>query len=182
MPFPPSRRPTRLPGRTIRPRRRLRRMNLRSRKVSRLIRTVSFLPEASFAPALEDINVYTLDAEILHVTNPGAAAAAAAFVTRALADSHYRIHLGDLPVISGFVGESLTTGRFLFPSVNVIEDRNTYDTYFNGGITPILHLGSNSITFNGGLQFTIRRDTISPAVHEPESFSPVSLCLDEFVL
>ena len=27
---------------------------------------------------------------------------------------------------------------------------------------PILHLGANSITFNGGLQFTVRRDTISP--------------------
>jgi hypothetical protein len=26
----------------------------------------------------------------------------------------------------------------------------------------VLHLGSNSITFNGGLQFTLRRDTISP--------------------
>jgi tetratricopeptide (TPR) repeat protein len=123
--------------------------------------TVSFLPEASFAPALEDINVYTLDARILHVTNP-------AFLPpprhsyQSLADSHYRLHLGGLPVISGFVGESLTAGRFLFPSENVIEDRNTYDTYFNGGITPVLHLGSNSIAFNGGLQFTLRRDTISP--------------------
>ena len=32
----------------------------------------------------------------------------------------------------------------------------------NGGINPILHFGSNSITFNGGLQFTVRRDKISP--------------------
>ncbi len=82
--------------------------------------------------------------------------------TRDLAESHYRIHLGNFPVISGFVGESLTYGRFLFPSVNVVQDRNTYDTFFNGGITPILHLGANTIAFNGGLQFTIRRDTISP--------------------
>ena len=65
-------------------------------------------------------------------------------------------------MISGFVGESFTTGRFLFPSENVIQDRNTYDTYFNGGITPILHIGANSIAFNGGLQYDIRRDTISP--------------------
>jgi tetratricopeptide (TPR) repeat protein len=123
--------------------------------------TVSFLPEASFAPALEDINVYTLDARILHVTNP-ALLPPPRHSYQSLADSHYRIHIGGLPVISGFVGESLTAGRFLFPSENVVEDRNTYDTYFNGGITPVLHLGSNSITFNGGLQFTIRRDTISP--------------------
>jgi tetratricopeptide (TPR) repeat protein len=122
---------------------------------------VSLLPEASFAPALEDINVYTLDARILHVTNP-ALLPPPRHSYQSLADSHYRIHLGGLPVISGFVGESLTAGRFLFPSENIIEDRNTYDTYFNGGITPVLHLGSNSITFDGWLQFTIRRDTISP--------------------
>jgi hypothetical protein len=60
------------------------------------------------------------------------------------------------------VGESLTTGQFLFPSVSVVQNRHTYDTFFNGGITPVLHLGTNSIAFNGGLQFTVRRDTISP--------------------
>ena len=122
---------------------------------------VSFLPEALFVPALEDINVYTLDARILNVTNP-ALLPPPRHSFQSLADSHYRVHIHGLPVISGFVGESLTAGRFLFPSVNVIQDRNTYDTYFNGGITPVLHLGSNSISFNGGLQYTIRRDTISP--------------------
>jgi hypothetical protein len=123
--------------------------------------TLSLSPEASFSPTLEDINVYTLDAKILHVTNP-ALLPPPRHSYQSMADSHYRIHLGNLPVISGFVGESLTAGRFLFPSVNVIQDRHTYDTYFNGGITPVLHFGSNSIAINGGLQFTIRRDTISP--------------------
>jgi hypothetical protein len=52
----------------------------------------------------------------------------------------------------------------LYPSVGVVQDRNTYDTIFNGGMNPILHfLGSNSVAFNAGLQFTVRRDTISPA-------------------
>jgi tetratricopeptide (TPR) repeat protein len=122
---------------------------------------VSFLPDASFAPSLEDLNVYTLDAKILHVTNP-LLLPPPRHSYQSLAESHYRIHLGKLPPITGFVGESLTAGRFLFPSVNVIQDRNTYDTFFNGGITPVLHFGSNSISFNGGLQYTIRRDTISP--------------------
>jgi len=57
----------------------------------------------------------------------------------------------------------MTSGRLLFPSVGVVQDRNTYDTVVNGGINPILRFGTNSITFNGGLQFTLRRDTISPA-------------------
>jgi tetratricopeptide (TPR) repeat protein len=123
--------------------------------------TVSILPEASFAPALEDINVYTLDAKILRVTNP-ALLPPPRHSFQSLADSHYRLHFAGLPVITGFVGESFTQGRFLFPSVNVVQNRNTYDTYLNGGITPILHLGPNSIAFNGGLQFDIRRDTTSP--------------------
>jgi len=123
--------------------------------------TVSIAPEASFAPALEDINVYTLDARILGVTNP-ALLPPPRHSFQNLAESHYRLHLGNLPVISGFVGESFTTGRFLFPSANIVQDRNTYDTYFNVGITPILHLWANSIAFNGGLQYDIRRDTISP--------------------
>jgi Tfp pilus assembly protein PilF len=122
---------------------------------------VSIAPEASFAPALEDINVYTLDARILGVTNP-ALLPPPRHSFENLAESHYRLHLGDLPVISGFVGEGFTTGRFLFPSANIVQDRNTYDTYFNAGITPILHLWANSIAFNGGLQYDIRRDTISP--------------------
>ncbi len=134
---------------------------LASEEGRQLTPNVSLTPEASFAPALEDINVYTLDAKILRVTNPSLLPPPR-HSYQSLADSHYRIHLGNLPAITGFVGESMTAGRFLFPSQNVIQDRNTYDTYFNGGITPVLRFGSNSIAFNGGLQFTIRRDTISP--------------------
>ena len=122
---------------------------------------VSFVPEGSFTPALEDINVYALDAKILKVTNP-ALLPPPRHSFQSLVESHYRVRLGNLPVISGFVGQSLTTGRLLFPSVGVVQDRNTYDTILNGGINPILRFGSNSITFNGGLQFTVRRDRISP--------------------
>ena len=122
---------------------------------------VSILPEASFAPVLEDINVYTLDAKILGVTNP-ALLPPPRHSFQSLAESHYRVSLGNFPAITGFVGQGVTVGQLLFPSVGLVQDRNTYDTILNGGITPVLHLGSNSITFNGGLQFTVRRDTISP--------------------
>ena len=126
-----------------------------------ITQNLSLSPEASFAPSLEDINVYQLDARILHVTNP-LLLPPPRHSYQSLAESHYRIHVGNLPAITGFVGESMTAGRLLFPSVNIVQDRNTYDTIFNGGMTPVLHFGSNSIAFNGGLQFTIRRDTISP--------------------
>lgn len=121
----------------------------------------SILPEGSFAPALEDINIYQLDARILRVTDPSLLPPPR-HAFQDMVQSHYRFQVGHLPLISGFVGESLTVGRFLFPSVGVVQDRNTYDTILNGGINPILRFGTNQITFNGGLQFTLRRDTISP--------------------
>lgn len=130
---------------------------------------LSILPEASFAPSLEDLNVYALDAEILKVTNP-ALLPPPRHSYQSLVDSHYRIHMENLPVISGFVSQSLTAGRLLFPSVNVVQDRNTYDTVFNGGITPVWHFGHDSITFNPGLQYTIRRDTISPVAMNQNLF------------
>lgn len=122
---------------------------------------VSIFPEAAFSPQLEDINVYALDAKILHVTDPSLLPPPRHSL-QSLAESHYRVHLDGVPVISGFVGESITSGRLLFPSAGVIQDRRTFDTIFNGGITPVLHLGSNTIAVNGGLQFTLRRDAISP--------------------
>ena len=132
-----------------------------SQEGRQITQNLSISPEVLFAPTLEDLNVYTLDARILHVTNP-LLLPPPRHSYQSMAASHYRLHLGNLPAITGFVGESMTAGRFLFPSVNVIQDRNTYDTIFNGGITPVLHFWSNSIAFNGGLQYTIRRDTISP--------------------
>lgn len=123
---------------------------------------LSIFPEGSFSPQLEDINVYTLDARILHVTNP-TLLPPPRHSFQNLAESHYRLHLDHIPVISGFVGESLTTGRLLYPSIGVVQPRHTFDTIFNGGVTPVLHFGSNTVAINGGLQFTIRRDTISPA-------------------
>ena len=123
--------------------------------------SLTLVPEATFTPVLEDINVYALDAKILHVTNP-ALLPPPRHSFQSFAASHYRVQLGNFPAITGFVGEAMTAGRLLYPSVGVVQDRNTYDTILNGGINPTLRFGSNSITFDGGLQFTVRRDTISP--------------------
>lgn len=122
---------------------------------------LSFVPEAFATPTLEDINVYQLDARILKITNPKLLPPPR-HSYQSMALSHYRVKVGNLPAITGFVGQSFTAGKLLYPSIGVVQDRNTYDTIVNGGIAPILHLGTNSITFNGGLQFTARRDTISP--------------------
>ena len=59
------------------------------------------------------------------------------------------------------VAERNARGTFAFPSELFVLNENTYDTIFNGGVNPVVHLGNNTITFNPGLQFTIRRDTRS---------------------
>ena len=41
-------------------------------------------------------------------------------------------------------------------------NRNTIDTSGNFGLTPSVHIGTNSVTFNTGIQGTLRRDTRTP--------------------
>ena len=134
---------------------------------------LSIVPEASFAPSLEDINVYTLDARILNVTNP-ALLPPPRHSYQSLAESHYRVSLGNFPAITGFVGESLTAGTLLYPSIGVVQDRNTYDTVMNGGITPILHFGTNCdhVQWRAAVHHSARHDLAG--VHEPELCSASS--------
>jgi len=123
--------------------------------------TLNLSSTGSFTPVLEDINIYTLDAKLLGVTN-AAVLPPPRHSFQSLGEAHYRVHTHGFPTIEGFVGESMTSGRVSLPSISQIQDRNTYDTMFNGGISPTVRLGANTLAFNTGLQFTIRRDSKSP--------------------
>lgn len=122
---------------------------------------VSVLSEANFMPLFEDINIYQLDARLRHITNP-ALLPTPRYSYESRADARYRVHIEGFPVISGLVEERNARGQLSFPSQLLIENRNTYDTIFNGGINPILRVGSGSISFNPGVQATLRRDTTAP--------------------
>ncbi len=124
--------------------------------------TVSFAPEVVATPAFEDINVYQLDARLLKVANTPTQLPPPRHSYQSFAESRYRVHINGLPDITGFAGQGFTSGRLLYPSIGVVQPRNTYETIINGGISPVLHFGANTVTFTGGLQFNIRRDTISP--------------------
>ena len=126
-----------------------------------ITKNVSLFSDASFSPEFEDINVYVLDARLLKITNP-ALLPPPRHSFQSLGAEYFRVHLKGVPTLSGFVGESITRGSLYFPSASVVQNRNTFDTMFNVGVTPVLHFGRNSITFNPGVQFTIRRDTESP--------------------
>jgi tetratricopeptide (TPR) repeat protein len=122
---------------------------------------LSVQPEVSLSPIFEDINIYTTDAKLRGITNPALLPPPrSSFESRA--DARYRIHLHNFPTIMGLVEERNARGRISFPSELLIQNRNTYDTIINGGVNPVLHFANNSISFEPGLQFTIRRDTISP--------------------
>lgn len=76
--------------------------------------------------------------------------------------STFRYHHGNFLPINGFVGVRNYRGTISIPSETLIVNRNTYDTVFNLGTTPVLHLGSAHIVLNPGIEFTMRRDTESP--------------------
>ncbi|HET8890533.1 MAG TPA: tetratricopeptide repeat protein [Candidatus Angelobacter sp.] len=76
--------------------------------------------------------------------------------------STFRYHPGGSLPINGFVGVRNYRGTISIPSETLIVHRNTYDTVFNVGTTPVLHLGNAHIVLNPGIEFTIRRDTESP--------------------
>ncbi len=136
-------------------------LNLAGEEGRQINETFSVLPQASFAPIFEDINIYQLDARIRGITNP-ALLPPPRYSYESIGDARYRIHLNGLPVISGLVAERNARGSLSFPNELLIEHRNTFDTIFNGGINPVVHFGNNSIVFNPGIQFTVRRDTEAP--------------------
>jgi tetratricopeptide (TPR) repeat protein len=127
----------------------------------RIDEKVSLSSAATFAPVFEDINIYVLDAKLLNLfSSQPPPPPRSSFESRAVED--YHLHFDGLPTVSGFFGERNDQGSISIPSSSIVEDRNTYDTLFSTGISPKLMLGNASILFNTGLQFTIRRDSLSP--------------------
>jgi tetratricopeptide (TPR) repeat protein len=74
----------------------------------------------------------------------------------------FRVHQEGMPLISGFFQLRNARGQFAFPNEGLIFDRDTWDYNFNGALNPVLHIGRNTIAFNTGIQFTLRRDQQSP--------------------
>lgn len=121
---------------------------------------VSVGSDLSFSPIFEDINIYTLDARLQGASGSNLPPPRSSFESRARAG--YHLHFNGWPTLTGFLEERNARGRQSFPSSSLISDRNTYDTSFNTGISPSVRLGPATLFLNSGIQFTIRRDKISP--------------------
>jgi len=121
---------------------------------------VSVLTDFTITPIFEDSTIYQMDARLFGATGQTLPPPRSSLESRWT--SAYRVHQEGLPTISGFFQLRNAVGTASLPAENVILDRNTWDYVFNGALNPVLHLGRNSITFNTGLQFIVRRDKNEP--------------------
>jgi tetratricopeptide (TPR) repeat protein len=131
----------------------------------RLNDRVSVLSDFSVEPIFEDTTVYPLDAK-LDVTNPVPGRQGLLPLPRSSIQTQwtgaFHLHFADLPGAAGFFQIRNARGEISLPSANTIINRDTTDYTFNFSIAPSVHLGTDVITFNTGLQETIRRDSLDP--------------------
>ena len=121
----------------------------------------SMISNASFAPIFEDINIYQMDARLRGVKDPSLLPTPR-HQYESLGLTNFRIHHEGWPLITSSFSERNARGTLLFPSTGQVLNRNTYDTIFNGAVSPFVKLFGTTVTFTPGLQFTIRRDTAAP--------------------
>lgn len=132
----------------------------------RITPTVSMLSDFSMQPVFEDTTVYVLDSK-LDATSPVPSANPALLPPpRSSLQTQwtgaFHLHLGRWPTPSGFFQVRNARGLISVPSTNSIVNRNTTDYTVNFGLNPTVHLGDNILTFDSGIQGTIRRDSLSP--------------------
>ena len=134
---------------------------------------LSVLSSVSVAPVFEDTTVYVLDSK-LDVPNPVPGQVGILPPPRSSLETQwtgaYHLHLGDLPEASGFFQVRNARGEISSPVEDLIVKRNTTDYSFNFGLNPTLHLGTNVLTFNVGIQETVRRDSLSPVAMNQNLF------------
>ena len=127
---------------------------------------VSLLSDFSVSPIFEGTTVYVLDSKLDAVTPVPITDTSLLPPPRSSLQTQwtaaYHLHLHYLPTASGFFQLRNARGTISVPSTSSVSNRNTTDYSFNFGVNPTVHLGRNSLTFNSGIQATIRRDSLSP--------------------
>lgn len=140
----------------------------------RITPQVSVLSDISLEPIFEDSTVYVLDSK-LDASYPVPSSDAALLpLPRSSLESHaisaYHLHLGRFPTTGGFFQVRNARGQISVPSTNSVVTRNTTDYVFNVGASPTVNIGNNVLTFNSGIQTTIRRDSESPVAMDQNLF------------
>lgn len=112
-------------------------------------------------PIIDDATILGLDRQIFHNAQGGAIPPPRSSL-ETLWTNGYRSDLGKYPSLSGFFQLRNARGQLSLPSEELIINRDTWDYSMNGALNPVLRMGSTTVTFNTGLQFTVRRDKEDP--------------------
>lgn len=126
----------------------------------RITPSVSTLSDFSVEPVFEDTTVYVLDSKLDAPGSTLLPPPRSSLQTQWTGAFH--LHVSHLPTPSGFFQLRNQRGTISVPATNSIVNRNTTDWNINLGLNPTVNLGSNVLTFNGGFQTTVRRDSESP--------------------
>lgn len=128
--------------------------------------TLSVLSDFSVSPIFEDTTVYVLDSKVDgDVPVPPSDTALLPPPRSSLQTqwtAAYHLHLPGLPPASGLFQVRNARGEISVPITSAIVNRNTTDYNFNFGLNPTIRLGNDALTFDSGVQGTIRRDSRSP--------------------
>ena len=117
-----------------------------------------FMQSNLFSGALfEDATIYQMDNEFFGITTRPRSSQETDLI------STFRYHPSHFAPINGSFGLRNYRGELSVPSALAIIPRNTYDTVFDVGTTPVLRWGNAHFILNPGIAFTVRRDTDTPA-------------------
>jgi tetratricopeptide (TPR) repeat protein len=122
---------------------------------------VGVLTDYDMHGVFDDPTIYNLDRQIFGITQ-GQPLPPPRSTLESLWTSGYRLHVGGLPLISGFFQLRNARGQYSVPTDALVIPIDTYDYNFNTAINPSLHLGFMTLNFNTGIQYTVRRDKDSP--------------------
>jgi len=127
---------------------------------------LSLLGNFTLQPAFDDSTIYVLDSKLFGPTPVPPTDLSLLPPPRynlvSEGTAAYHLHLGNIPTLGGFFQIRNSRGLISSPATNSIVNRDTTDYSMNLGVNPALRLGRNVITFDTGIQGTIRRDSRSP--------------------
>ncbi len=131
---------------------------------------LSLLGNFTMGGLYDDSTVYMLDQQIFGLSNNSSLLPPPRSQLESLATLAYRLHFGNFPLVSGFFQLRNANGPYSLPQEALIINRNTFDYNFNSAINPVLHVGNATVSFNTGIQFTIRRDKNNPVLLDQNLF------------
>lgn len=126
----------------------------------RLNQHVSLLSDLSTQPIYEDPTIYQVDAKLFNALGTGLLPTPRAS-TQTMLTNVAHFHEKGLPPMHAMFQIRDARGVTSIPSEALILRRNTHDYAWNLGIAPTLRLGSAFINFDGGVQYTLRRDSFN---------------------